>query len=136
MIEKVSVELKNCFGIEELSHSFDFSNNNMPVLIYAPNGAMKTSLAKTLRGYTEGKEPEDLFFPDRESSFSITSQDGGALDAESIFVIDSIDEKYQSKRISTLLASEELKKRYDEIFGSISEKTENLFKLLKKNSGL
>ena len=136
MIEKATIDMKNCYGIEALSHSFDFSNNNMPVLIYAPNGAMKTSLAKTLRGYAEGKNPEDLFFPDRESSFSIKDQNGDVLDAEFIFVIDSIDEKYQSKRISTLLASEELKEKYDEIFGSISEKTETLFKSLKKYSGL
>lgn len=136
MIERTSVSMKNCYGIDALTHEFDFSNKNMPVLVYSPNGVMKTSFAKTLRGYTEGKKPEDIFFPDRESTFSIVNQDGQDLSADSIFVIDSIDEKYQSKRISSLLASEELKKRYDEIFGSISEKTENLFKLMKKKSGL
>lgn len=136
MIERALVSMKNCYGIDALTHEFDFSNNNMPVLIYAPNGVMKTSLAKTLRGYTEGKKPEDIFFPERESTFSIINQDGQDLSTDSIFVIDSIDEKYQSKRISSLLASEELKKRYDEIFGSISEKTENLFKLMRKHSGL
>tara|TARA_R110002074_G_scaffold77037_2_gene174905 strand:+ start:160 stop:504 length:345 start_codon:yes stop_codon:yes gene_type:complete len=109
MIERALVSMKNCYGIDSLTHEFDFSNNNMPVLIYAPNGVMKTSLAKTLRGYTEGKKPEDIFFPERESSFSIVNQDGEALNTDSIFVIDSIDEKYQSKRISSLLASEDLK---------------------------
>ena len=136
MIEKVLVDLKNCYGIEALSHSFDFSNNNMPVLIYAPNGAMKTSFAKTLRDYTEGRKPQDLFFPDRKSEFSIQDRVGNPVDVESIFIIDSTDEKYQSERISALLASEDLKKRYDEIFGSISEKTEALFKILKKHSGV
>ena len=136
MTTTVSLNLKNCYGIDFLDHTFDFSNNNMPVLVYAPNGVMKTSLAKTLRQYAINKEPEDIFFPERASTFSIADETGAALDRDSVFVIDSIDEKYLSTRISTLLASEELKARYDEIFGSIAEKKEGLLKTLKKSSGL
>ncbi len=136
MTKTATVELKNCYGIDALTHTFDFSNNNMPVLVYAPNGVMKTSLAKTLRQYVNNKEPEDIFFPERKSTFAITDETGAALDRDAVFVIDSIDEKYQSARISTLLASEELKARYDEIFGSIAEKKESLLKILKKPSGL
>lgn len=136
MVQNIKIEMKNCYGIDSLSHNFDFSNNNMPVLIYAANGVMKTSLAKTLRQYAANKKPEDIFFPERESVLSITDEAGSPLDRESLFVIDSIDEKYQSARISTLLASEELKARYDEIFGSIAEKTDGLLKILKKASGL
>lgn len=136
MTQSINIEMKNCFGIDTLEHNFDFSNNNMPVLIYAPNGVMKTSLAKSLRRYVDGKQPEDIYFPERSSTFLVSDETGSALDPESVFVIDSIDEKYQSARISTLLASEELKSRYDEIFGSIGEKKENLLKALKKPSGL
>lgn len=132
----VSVELTNCYGIDALLHKFDFSNNNMPVLVYAPNGVMKTSLAKTLRQYANNKNPEDIFFPERISTLSISDETGTALDREAVFVIDSIDEKYQSSRISTLLASEDLKARYDEIFGSIAEKKEGLLKILRKPSGI
>jgi len=132
----VKISLKNCYGIDALEHTFDFSNKNMPVLVYAPNGVMKTSLAKSLRGYANNKKPEDIYFPERTSELSVSDETGAALHQDSIFVIDSIDEKYQSTRISTLLASEELKNRYDEIFGSIAEKKENLFKALKKSSGL
>ncbi|WP_416193414.1 hypothetical protein [Nitrobacter sp. TKz-YC01] len=136
MPESIKISMKHCFGIDALDHAFDFSNNNMPVLVYAPNGVMKTSLAKALRSYANNKQPEDIYFPERKSELSILDQTGAALDRESVFVIDSIDEKYQSARISSLLASEELKARYDEIFGSIAEKKENLFKALKKPSGL
>lgn len=132
----VTVDMKYCFGIDALKHTFDFSNRNMPVLIYAPNGVMKTSLAKSLRSYVNGKQPEDIYFPERNSVLSVSDENGAALDAESIFVIDSIDEKYQSTRISTLLASEDLKARYDRIFGAIAEKKESLLKSLKKPSGL
>ncbi|TCP60645.1 hypothetical protein EV663_1081 [Rhodovulum bhavnagarense] len=136
MVQQVHIGMKNCYGIDALEHTFDFSNNNMPVLVYAPNGVMKTSLAKTMRQYALNKKPEDIFFPERVSELSIADEGGQAIDRESVFVIDSVDDKYQSSRISTLLASEELKARYDDIFGSIAEKKEKLFKALKKPSGL
>jgi len=136
LIDKVRVEFENCYGIDALSHEFDFTNNNMPVLIYAANGVMKTSFARTLRDYCEGREPQDIFFPERDSNFRITCQDGKPIEPDSIFVIDSLDEKYQSKKMSSLLASEELKIHYDRIFGTISELTEALFKPLKKRSGI
>jgi len=136
MVEQVKIDLKNCYGIDALDHTFDFSKNNMPVLIYAPNGVMKTSLAKSMRQYAGNSEPEDIFFPERKSEFSVWDESDNPLEREAIFVIDSIDEKYQSSRISTLLASDELKSRYDEIFGSIAEKKEKLLKALRKPSGL
>ena len=48
------MDLENWYGPEALAH------NNMPVLIYAPPGAMKTSFARTLRDYTAGRKPQDL----------------------------------------------------------------------------
>lgn len=56
MTTTVTVNMKNCYGIDALDHTFDFSNNNMPVLVYAPNGVMKTSLAKTMRQYAGSNE--------------------------------------------------------------------------------
>ena len=136
MQEKISLSFKNCYGIGSLDHTFDFSNNNMPVAVYAPNGAMKTSFAKSLRDYSEGKQPKDIIFPEKETKLSIVDQDGALVEPDSIFVIDSINEKYKSDRISTLLASEDLKNEYDTIFGSIGKKRDDLFKVLKKYSGL
>ena len=43
---KFNINLLNCFGIRKLDNSFDLSRGNF-VLIYAHNGTMKTSLAKT-----------------------------------------------------------------------------------------
>ena len=48
-MKKVTVTAEHCYGIPMLVHTFDFSNNNAPVVIYAPNGLMKTSLAKSAR---------------------------------------------------------------------------------------
>jgi hypothetical protein len=46
MNEKLSIQFENCFGIGKLDHQFDFEISNSH-LIYAPNGTMKTSFAKT-----------------------------------------------------------------------------------------
>lgn len=46
-----------CFGITKLSQKLSFKKGNV-VLIYAPNGLMKTSFAKTLQLYGQGKENE------------------------------------------------------------------------------
>ena len=38
-------KLKNCYGIDEFNHEFDFTNTNV-ITVYAKNGLMKTSLQK------------------------------------------------------------------------------------------
>lgn len=135
-MDKAKLRMEHCYGIPSLEHEFDFSNNNMPVVLYAPNGMMKTSLAKSVHDYINGKTPSDKMFPDKESSFELVDEEETPLSSDSIFVIDSINEKYQSSRISTLLASEALKAQYDEIFESIGKKREDILKKLKKHSGL
>ena len=46
-MNKLDIKLENCYGIGKLEYSFDFSNSNTHI-IYAPNGTMKSSFAKTL----------------------------------------------------------------------------------------
>ena len=135
-MDKAKLKMEHCYGIPHLEHVFDFSNNNMPVVLYAPNGMMKTSLAKSIHDYIAGKVPSDKIFPNKNSSFEIFDENENPISAESIFVIDSINEKYQSGRISTLLASEELKSQYDSIFVDIGNKREIILKKLKKHSGI
>ncbi|MBU1121601.1 MAG: hypothetical protein KKF54_02750 [Candidatus Omnitrophica bacterium] len=57
-MKKLKVELENCYGIKKLNYEFDFSNCKTFV-IYAPNGVMKTSFAKTLKDIADGKKPRD-----------------------------------------------------------------------------
>jgi len=135
-MNKVNFKIRHCYGIPHLDHEFDFSNNNMPVVLYAPNGLMKTSLAKSINDYIRGIAPTDKVFPDKNSVFEIKDENGVEVLPESIFVIDSIDEKYKSERMSTLLASEDLKLQYDEIFRDIGLKRDAVLKKLKKLSGL
>lgn len=135
-MDKVILKVQHCYGIPLINHEFDFTNKNMPVALYAPNGMMKTSLAKCIHDYVNGKDPVDIIFPTKDSTFEICDEDGNLLEPDSIFVIDSINEKFQSGRISTLLASESLKSQYDHIYDDIGNKRETLLKKLKKNSGI
>jgi ribonuclease BN (tRNA processing enzyme) len=135
-MKKVTVTAEHCYGIPMLVHTFDFSNNNAPVVIYAPNGLMKTSLAKSARDYSQGKNPRDEVFPELASSFALEDEEGNAVHPESVFVVDSINEKYQSERISTLLASEALKSEYDSIYGEVAEGLESVLKGLRSKSGV
>ena len=54
-MKKLSIKLENCFGIEKLQHEFDFSESNV-FSIYARNGMMKTSFAKTFKLLQEGRK--------------------------------------------------------------------------------
>lgn len=62
-MNKVYIQLKNCFGIRYLEYEFDFSNDNV-YSIYARNGLMKTSLAKTFEKIQlkKAKEIADVIF--------------------------------------------------------------------------
>ena len=50
-------KLKNCYGIDEFNHEFDFTNTNV-ITVYAKNGLMKTSFAKTFKKIQDGKADE------------------------------------------------------------------------------
>ena len=47
-MNELRLHLENCFGIQNMNETIDYSKKNVAV-IYAANGTMKSSLAKTLR---------------------------------------------------------------------------------------
>lgn len=57
-MDQVELKLKSCYGIKSLETKFDFSQHST-VAIYAPNGMMKSSLAKTLDDLSKKKTPSD-----------------------------------------------------------------------------
>lgn len=89
--------------------------------MYAPNGTLKTSLAKTLKDIEEGNLSKDNVFPDRETK-RIVTLDGKPVAADQIMVINSYDESYSSKQVSTLLVNEALKRDYDEALKEVDDK--------------
>lgn len=134
-MNKLNIKLKNCYGIKKLEKEFDFSDSNT-FSIYAPNGVMKTSFAKTFKDLSFGLLSKDLIFAERETTREIKKDDGSDLESASVFVIEPYNENYNSEKISTLLVNKELKENYDKIHLKIDEEKEKLLKELRKLSGL
>ena len=134
-MQKVNVHFENCYGIRRLNAVFDFTDKQAN-LIYAPNGAMKTSFAQTFKDHSNNLDSKDRVYPERKTIRKITIQDEKPLPAESVFVIEPYDPLYESERVSTLLANSVLKSEYDQILKEIDEKCSILMALLKKTSGI
>ena len=134
-MNKLKINLENCYGIKRLEKEFDFSRLRT-FAIYAPNGVMKTSFAKTFIDLRNGTKSKDLIFPDRETICEIKKEDGSDVTKEEVFVVEPYNETFNSDRMSTLLVNKELKGKYDKIHIKIDEEKETLLKELKTLSGL
>ncbi|MEB8020637.1 hypothetical protein NGK48_04140 [Raoultella ornithinolytica] len=132
---KLSVDLKNCYGISELVHDFDF-NITKSYAIYAPNGFMKTSFSKTFDDLAKGKETKDEIFPDRQSARKIKDEAGNDIAADSVFVVEPYNADFSSAKSSLLLVNSVVKQKYDDSLKNIADKQSALFAKLKQLSGL
>ena len=134
----LEIRLQNCFGIGKLDHKFDYGLlNTNTFLIYAPNGTMKTSFAKTLDLISKDDAtsmPSDRVYGARATTHNITA-DGIAIATESILVVNAEDNNYDSStKISSFIASKDLKKKYDEIYSELEDKKADYIKKLKQVS--
>ena len=100
-MNKLNIELTNCFGIDSLNHEFDFGKGNT-FSIYARNGLMKTSFAKTFQLIQQGKKENisDAIFG--EPGSAIVQIDGQDIEKKQVFVVKSYESSYESD-ISSLL---------------------------------
>src|SRR5690606_18301322 len=114
-MSKLKLKFNYCYGIKSLETEIDFSNGKACV-IYAPNGSMKTSFAKSFKDLSLGIESRDLIFPDRVTIREIKDDTGTELASSDVFVIEPYDEEYNSDKLSTLLVQKDLKDRYDSIY--------------------
>lgn len=134
-METLNVALKNCHGIRELDATFDFERGNA-VAVYAPNGTMKTSLARTFKDLAEGQESADHMFPARETQRSLTDELGGDIEPADVVVVLSYDEELgPSESISTLLVNPELRKEYESLQVELVEARDELVTALREQSG-
>jgi hypothetical protein len=108
----LKVHFENCYGIKKLQHTFDFTKSKVQI-IYAPNGAMKSSFAKTFEDISLDKVSEDRIFNERINHRSALIDDRDIL-KEEIFVINRMQDA-DFKEASTILANQTLKTEYDEI---------------------
>ena len=129
-MNKLNMELINCFGIDSLNYEFDFEKGNV-FSIYARNGLMKTSFAKTFQLIQQGKKESisDAIFDEQGSA--IVQVDGQELNKEQVFVVKSYESAYESD-ISSLLIKGDIQTQLQDVF-KIRTK---LLKALEKDSGL
>lgn len=133
-MKRLYVEMKDCFGIKSLEKEFKFDDNKgqNTYAIYARNGLMKTSFAKTFKKIQDNKVDEikdDIF--DIIGNINIKVDDNN-IDKNDIFVIQSYESAYESKSLAALLVDEKIKKKITKV---LTMKTD-LLKSLEKHSGL
>lgn len=133
-MNKLCLDLTNCYGIKKLQVQLDFSNGST-YAIYAPNGSMKSSLAKTFRDVTTGTEPRDRYHPSLSSSRKITDENGRDLPKESILVVDPYDKEFDlTDRTSTLLVDRTLRDEHAQLLMEIDASKKKLLRALGEQS--
>lgn len=118
-MNELRLHFENCYGINKLAYNFNFidrfGKRAQSYCLYASNGIMKTSFAKTLNDYMNGLETKDLIQPDLKTERSITDEKLVDISPESIFVAESYNEEFKSDKISRLLVNDKLRKQYESI---------------------
>jgi len=134
-MKTLTVGLRNCHGIRELDATFAFDKGNA-VAVYAPNGTMKTSFARTLKDLAAGQETTDHMFPGRETRRSASDENGDDLDPRDVVVVLSYDEDLgPTESTSTLLVNAELRKEYEGLQTELFDARDQLVAALKAQSG-
>ena len=136
-MESLRVELSHCYGIRKLEFTFNFNSNNA-VAIYAPNGVMKSSLAKTFQDISDNKESYDRMFQDRANKRTVVDENENELDPKSILIVRPYDEDFgggESERISTLLVNAKLRREYESLNSNVDRVKDVLMKAVKQQAG-
>lgn len=134
-MQTVKIDLRNCYGIKALEHTFDFSKRSA-YSIYAPNGTMKSSLAHTFMDAALGTDSCDRIFTDRETVRTIVDEAGNEIDAESILVIPSYDQEFApTEKTSTLLVNSELRRESEQLEAKIEQATDTFIRGIQKTVG-
>ena len=134
----IDIKLKNCFGIGRFHHKFEYKQvKTNSFLIYAPNGTMKTSFAKTLDLISKNEPksmPGDSVYSDRISEYKVFT-DVGQIPIESILVVNAENSSFDATdKISSFIASKDLKKKYDKIYSELENQKSEYLKKLKQIS--
>ncbi|MDD2627269.1 MAG: hypothetical protein PHR25_03300 [Clostridia bacterium] len=131
-MKNIKLEFENCYGINKLEKEFDFSTGKV-YAVYARNGLMKTSFAKTFKMIQDGKSSEvkDEIFNKTPNILKV-EVDNSNISCDDIFVIKSFENSYESDNIASLLINSDLKKSIN----SVLNLRNNFLKLLEKQSGL
>ena len=133
-MNNISIDFENCFGIGKLAFDFEFENKKSNIfLVYAPNGTMKTSFSKTfdLLSKNDIKNlPSDKIF-NKPSKYKVLVDDL-PINPETILVVNAEDNSFDAtSKITSFIASADLKKKYDLIYDDLNLKKSDFIKQLK-----
>lgn len=135
---ELHVDLKNCYGISSFNHTFEFGNNpkvNKSYSIYAPNGTMKSSFARTFFNISIGQPPKEERFG-KTSTYTVTV-DGERIANDEIYVVKSeIDIKEESNGATDILVNPEKKARYDQIIIDLAKSKASAISKLSSIAGI
>ena len=131
----LTIDLENCYGIKKLETTLDFSTTKA-ISVYAPNGSMKTSLAKTFHDIAGGGDSHDRIFPGRPCKRVVKDENGADLPKDSVLVIRPYDDVMgHTNRTSTLLVNLALRKEYENLHAEIGAAKDAFVTALKEQSG-
>lgn len=123
----VKINFENCFGIKKFVKDFDFTQHRS-ILIYAPNGTMKTSFSNTMRLLSQGKANKinDRIHPEKSAVCDVKDENGAGIAPKDIYVANADEDVNSEERFSSFLADAALKARYDAIYAELAQ-SENVF---------
>ena len=134
-MNRLSVDLRNCYGIKKLTRGFNFSHTTA-YAIYAPNGSMKSSLAQTFKDIADEKPSLDRIFPSRTTVREIADENGTALPPESVLVLPPYDEFFShTDKTSTLLVNNSLRKEYEKLHAGLDLCKASFLKAMREQAG-
>ena len=134
---------KNCYGMKEFKlKPIDFTKSNRAIL-YAPNGVMKTSFSNVFSDISRGLPTIDRIFKSNISAYSVNYYSSiysntNLSATDRIYVVKSFDEKFELSKetISTLLADETTRKKYDKVVQEFKSYTDEFLSDFNLLSGL
>ena len=136
-LNELRIALRNCHGIGAFNERIDFADGRRHLAVYASNGAMKSSLAKTFRNVRDGVDPSDHIYTERPHSCSITDENKNAIDPSTILVVDPYDDaKITADMSLDILVDPGLRADYARATGRIRENRQALLDMLHKRSGI
>lgn len=135
-MQDITIKIRNSYGIRRLEHTFRFNttankHHNSIIPVYAQNGTMKSSFANTIYSYSKDIGIKDFIFD--EIGVCSVEVDGTDIAKDNILAISSFDTSpFESKNMSSLVASEDIKNQYDELTAKYHAGWDELISKIKK----
>ena len=111
----IHVNFEYCYGIKKLECDFEFNDNVHVIAVYASNGMMKSSFAKTFRDLQKNTDTIDKIYPDANSIREIKrikNNNSEDIGQDEVYVTIPFEHEYNEDSVSTILADHDKRKEY------------------------